>query len=324
MPDNFARKLEKQILEEFEDGNFKHGWRFLSSPSYVLDNSRVAFISLNPAGNSIITSHGQFSMKSGSAFVNEDWGNGITGESPLQIQVRKLFCLLGEDPENVLAGPLVPFRSPRWRDFPDHDNLKQRSVQFGKKIWSKVLKRSKPKIVISIGTTIVRPIINDILNVSEEKGIDVNWGRIKGYRSTFDGGIHVALPHLSTFKIMGREESREAIERLFTGCLKHPQAKKTSITRDLTFSHNQTRPTHSEKKSTNPINLEKKMPQPNYEHFKQHAKHIQNEKDREIYWFFVGLASALKNFSCEVSYGGNKTDLLPCNVPDFKLGSVPR
>jgi hypothetical protein len=44
----------------------------------------------------------------------------------------------------------------------------------------------------------------------------------------------------------------------------------------------------------------------NHAHFAKHAKHIKSDQNRDIFWFFVGFAAALKNFDCEISWGGKE------------------
>lgn len=86
------------------------GWRLLYSPRRVLEGARVAFIGLNPGGSTIDPEHGVFSCERGSAYRREveNWG----ASSQLQDQVLELFRRLNVSPEDVLAGNLVPFRSP--------------------------------------------------------------------------------------------------------------------------------------------------------------------------------------------------------------------
>lgn len=190
------------------------GWRFLSCPSKNLEGARLAFVGLNPGGDRPEDRDG-FSMAPGkSAYRDESWRGKAPGTDSLQQQVLALFERLGERPENVLSGQFIPFRSPRL--------LKLRNLpfclEFGEALWQRVFAAAKPELIVTLGFDTL-PHMQRILGVSEVEKIPVNWGNYSARRGLYRGGTLIALPHLSTFKIMKRAESAPALDRLFTGAL---------------------------------------------------------------------------------------------------------
>ena len=207
----FAAQLRDRIERQYSASGYTLGWRLLYSPEVVLEGARVAFLGLNPGGNYRPTDHAEFAMERGSAYEVEHWG-GPPGTSKLQRQVLALFEWIGERPEAVLAGNLVPFRSPNWDALPD----KQRALAFGKDIWADIFAQVSPQLVIAMGGEAITA-LTDILDVSVTDRIPVGWGSICGERGDFATGALVGIPHLSRFPIMTRGESRAGLRRLFNG-----------------------------------------------------------------------------------------------------------
>ena len=123
-----------------------------------------------------------------------------------------LFRRLRVQPEDVLAGNLVPFRSPSELELRDKD----RSIAFGIKIWSQILATVKPPIVISLGNS-TNEIVSRLLRARQIRKLEVGWGSITASRGEFNGGLWIGLPHLSRFAIMTRKESAKALDTLFEG-----------------------------------------------------------------------------------------------------------
>lgn len=207
---DFAQNLESQIRRHYEEAGYRLGWRLLYSPRDVLDGANVAFIGLNPGGKVVRRDHAEFATARGSAYADEVWKQGrAPGESPLQRQVLALFEMLGEPPDRVLAGNLVPFRSPSWNRLP----AARDALEFGTEIWREILGRASPRLVVAMGGEAHRAMIG-ILGVPETERIPVNWGNVSGEMGDFPGGKLVRLPHLSRFGIATREQSRPALTRL--------------------------------------------------------------------------------------------------------------
>jgi hypothetical protein len=182
----------------------------LYSPCRVLDGAQVAFIGLNPGGSTIDPDHGVFSSERGSAYRREveNWGTS----SKLQDQVLELFRRLNVPPEEVLAGNLVPFRSPSEATLEDAPS----AIAFGKTLWAEILNTARPSLVVSMGGTANREVAQ-LLGVNDIRSHPVGWGAYTASRGRFPDGTWIGLPHLSRFTIMKRAASQAALAELFRG-----------------------------------------------------------------------------------------------------------
>jgi hypothetical protein len=208
---DYSSTLKTQIEAAYRRSGNDLGWRLLYSPASVLDGAQIAFIGLNPGGSVRPVDHSEFSMASGSAYVVEKWGNGNEpGQSPLQKQVRALFHRLEVEPDQVLAGNLVPFRSPSWDRLENQHN----ALQFGENIWNEIFQRVRPKLVIGLGGETFSA-LSRILSVYNVQSIPVGWGNVSGTRALFKGGSLVGLPHLFRFGVGTRVQSAAPLRELF-------------------------------------------------------------------------------------------------------------
>ncbi len=209
--EDYSSTLKTQIEAAYRRSGNELGWRLLYSPASVLDGAQVAFIGLNPGGSVHPADHSELSMASGSAYVMEKWGNGNDpGQSPLQKQVRALFRKLEVEPDRVLAGNLVPFRSPSWDRLENRHN----ALQFGESLWNEIFQRARPKLVICLGGETFSA-LSRILSAFNAQSIPVGWGNVSGTRALFKGGSLVGLPHLSRFGIVTRVQSAAPLRELF-------------------------------------------------------------------------------------------------------------
>lgn len=186
------------------------GWRLLYSPERVLSHADVAFIGFNPGGHFANPDHGQFSAESGSAYRKEveSWGRS----SALQEQVMALFGRLGVQAEDVLAGNLVPFRSPSEKSLPE----KAEAILFGRALWEEIFEHVRPSLVVSMGAKANRE-VSRILVVNDAEKYPTGWGTYTASRGTFEGGTWIGLPHLSRFTVLTRAASKAAMDYLFRG-----------------------------------------------------------------------------------------------------------
>lgn len=205
----FTQALSKRIETEYQKRGDDLGWRLLYSPAHVLDGASVAFIGLNPGGGFKPADHAEFAMTDGSAYKLERW-NGAPGESKLQRQAQALFQRLDVPLEDVLAGNLIPFRSRSWSAMHHRSD----ALAFGKTLWSDILDRARPRLVIAMGRVTIDALA-DVLNVGHLEKVPVGWGTVKARRGPHRNGIFVGLPHLSRFAIIGRPESEGALQTLF-------------------------------------------------------------------------------------------------------------
>lgn len=191
-------------------GGYLLGWRLLASPASVLKRSEVAFIGLNPGGNADVPEHGRLCPLVGSAYVTESWNGRGAGLSPLQVQVRRLFASLDVAPETVLAGNLVPFRSPSWETLPARD----RALDFGTALWREILSASRPKLVIAM-SGLVFDRLSKMLGVHKVNKIPAGWGDVSLRVGRSSSHHLVGLPHLSRFALLGRPASVESLSQAF-------------------------------------------------------------------------------------------------------------
>lgn len=205
----FGAGLKARIEKKYNELGYALGWRFLYSPENVLEGARIAFIGVNPGGDHVSPDHAEFAMTEGSAYAVERW-NAPPGESKLQRQVLALFKMIGERPEKVLAGNLVPFRSPSW----DALARQEEALEFGRSIWGEILERAEPRLVVGMGKEATSA-LKDLLGVRRSQNVLVGWGRCKAEHGVFAGGTFVGIPHLSRFGIVTRAESMEALQILF-------------------------------------------------------------------------------------------------------------
>ena len=200
---NFSAELESRIQRHYRDNGYHLGWRLLESPTTVLADAKVALIGLNPGGHNQPDEHAEFAMPCGSAFVKEKWYGGPPGKGKLQKEVLELFKILGQKPEDVLAGSLVPFRSQSWNEFPK--DKKNSAMAFGKKLWHDIIHRVRPSLVITYGNEPFQA-CQEILDTGKIRQYELEWpngsGSLVGRRCAFPNGELIGLPHLSRFAVV--------------------------------------------------------------------------------------------------------------------------
>ena len=123
---SFVQLLEQLIESKYRERGDPLKWALLYSPADVLEGSPVAFIGLNPGGDTVPEGPSAVAREKGSAYCDPNWREDGKLAS-LQKQVCLLFAQLGIEPENVLAGNLVPFRSANWD-----------TLQYPQALWSSV------------------------------------------------------------------------------------------------------------------------------------------------------------------------------------------
>ena len=204
----FAEGLRARIERRYRDGGYRLGWRLLYSPAAVLEGAQLAFVGLNPGGGVRRDDYAEFAMDSGSAWAEESWKGRPPGAAPLQRQVLSLFEMLGEAPEDVLAGNLVPFRSQGWDTLPGD---RKAAIEFGKGLWRDMIYRARPSLVIACGR---HPFdaLRDVLDAAEPAKIGLDWRGIAARRSGYPGGELVGLPHLSRYPVVTNR--RDTVRKL--------------------------------------------------------------------------------------------------------------
>ncbi|MEM9762631.1 MAG: uracil-DNA glycosylase family protein [Pseudomonadota bacterium] len=203
----FSDALRWEIEERYQHFGCRAGWRLLYSPPHVLDGATVAFIGLNPGGDHAPQGHPDFAPIGGSAYEDETWADHSAGDAPLQRQVRRLFHVAGAEPTDVLAGNLVPFRSPTWASMP----RRREALDFVRNLWERIIERAKPRLVITMGRACTDQVAG-LLQLGPLRGRPAGWGRARLFTGERGDRRMIGLPHLSRFQLMGREPSETAVQ----------------------------------------------------------------------------------------------------------------
>lgn len=206
--------VRARIEREYHRRGDQLGWRLLSSPWETVSGAKVAFVGLQPGGGFAPSDHPDLCTPHGSAYVTESWGGAAPGQAPLQRQVRALFDMLGVAPEAVLAGNLVPFRSPNAKSYPNMGT----AVAFGEALWADLLIAAQPRLVITMAGDATRSLAR-IGGIKQLYAHSCNWGNVRLFHGESAHFRLVGLPHLSRFRIGTRETSRGALQEVLkTAC----------------------------------------------------------------------------------------------------------
>jgi hypothetical protein len=186
------------------------GWRFLTSPEKNIATADVALVTQNPGGDVDDPNAPRWSVEEGNAYATESWRGVTAGQDPLQIQVKRLFEVIGVDIDSVLSGYFVPFRSPDWNSL----NNRPQSTAFGRELWKAVFARSPATLIFAFGRDIAKDMCQ-ILGANNLKSTPAHWGNltIDSYICR-DRKILVVLPHLSRFRLFYRPDSERAFKTL--------------------------------------------------------------------------------------------------------------
>jgi hypothetical protein len=210
------RDLVSDIKRVYEDLRHRLGWRFLCVSRSVLDTPvDVAFISLNPNGDSIPAGRVAESCENGVAYVAEEWGVAPRGQHKLQVQVQKLFEGLNRRlriadsgsalMQRSLMGYFIPFGSRRLADLAKPVE----SYEFGCDLWRRVLALTTPRLIVCIDRETYIALQSIIpcytgMSVTASRSFRTGWGRCTADLLTYGGEQSVRLlrlPHLSSFQL---------------------------------------------------------------------------------------------------------------------------
>jgi hypothetical protein len=219
--------LKRRIETAYVDLDHQLGWRFLYTPARTLrPGMPLALVPINPAGSRFLPPAP--SVECGNAYRIECWGKRGR-HNPLQRQVMRFYCelarALGRAPKSLmddtLAANFCPFRSPRW----DKRHLPNwwPTIRFSAELWDSVLDVAHPRALVCLG----EPPYKQLCALLERRGgvlaatpkpLPINWGtyrcELAWYEAPQGQTLIAYVPHLSTFKIFGRRESRPSTEAL--------------------------------------------------------------------------------------------------------------
>jgi len=222
-------KIEKQIVDEYNSFKYTMGWRLLNTKvNNIKDNNGIFIITINPG-----TGKGTFS-KNGHTLSNED-GNSLLHEkwvSPLQNQLSEMLKLIWERycpkqdyssfVESIMQGYFIPFRSRSIKDLEKNSDTMNICID----IWREIIlcNLDTMRMVNCIGKKIpYKNICNIIENINgvviiERKPYKTGWGNIMveitKYKISNRIISVVGYPHLSQFKLFGRDESSNAMKKV--------------------------------------------------------------------------------------------------------------
>jgi uracil-DNA glycosylase len=208
-----------EIQQAHDDLGHTLGWRFLGSkPETLSPDTRLALFALNPGES---TYHPPIPYNAnGNMYRVETWWPKHQ-RAGLQRQVQLLYAgiaaQLGADRDTFMDESLVsnfcPFRSRSWATLVNP----RESIAFSERLWARVLTLVHPDVIVCLGSPAMKhmsPIVSSLHGNYREDGHPVNWeGRTYTVRH-YPSVMMLGLPHLSQYKIFGREESRQATEAI--------------------------------------------------------------------------------------------------------------
>lgn len=231
MPKDIFQDTVEQIKNFYREHGYELGWRFLACSKTVLKkNPKIAFITLNPGGSRTRKDHPSASCEKGSPYLDESWKDRNPGESPLQIQIQKMFAKIREKTnyqgstreliESTLSSSFIPFRSPSRNDL----KHKKEAFDFGEKIWLKILETVQPELFICIEKETakrLRKIIDTTYDLPESKSykLQTGWGNYTADIFEFGSNAEVKLlrlPHLSRFTLFTSKKCEEEVDNTFS------------------------------------------------------------------------------------------------------------
>lgn len=229
MKNELLLEAEKRIVKAYGDLRHDQGWSFLYTPGKTLSSSaRFLFMGLNPAGEGKID-QADLTTEAGNAYhpkVEKDWPP--SGKS-LQAQVVLFYDMLAEKMgydsremmDSTLAANFCPFRSKSWKDLKEQ----KATITFCNDLWSYLIKSTQISTIVCMSSIAHQHMASIIVSaggkVSDNKGFKpkpVGWGNVSYSATQFlmDGReiCLIRLPHLSRYKIFGRDGSSTQVEEI--------------------------------------------------------------------------------------------------------------
>lgn len=207
-------------------------WRFLTTPAATFSaDTNIVFLALNPGGNRIPANHPRRSSEIGSAYIYESWKS-----TALQHQVKTMFkeistAIGNKDHMRMMNQSLmayyIPFRSPSLKNL----LRKKDSRRFAFQLWSNILGKLNPKLILAIDRLTYKDICRIIKRKPDTQKIDsqkfqTGWGKCSAdvqMYSVPDSKILTItrFPHLSRFKIFDRPESDKYVRSIISAMTSH-------------------------------------------------------------------------------------------------------
>ena len=187
---------------------FKDGYGLLYGPWAILDQAKIAFVSLNPGGGGEGDSERSVDYERGNSY--EDTESQWAISSQFMRMCRDVLQVRATD---ILTGVAVPYRSRNWNALTSDQKLEGELI--GRQFWGEALGHRRRDLVVTCSTLATSMIVR-ATNATLDSEIPAKWGKamLRRYVSN-DGAIIVALPHLSRFKLFSREQCKSALHDIF-------------------------------------------------------------------------------------------------------------
>ena len=130
---------------------YDDGFKLLFCPWRLIETADTLFLSLNPGNDP----SGEF-MRTAS----DERGNSYLVErearhSPMAEQYRRLCEFIGKDPEEVLTGTLMPFRTAKWETQRDRPN-----IAIARPFWREVLDAGRVRQIFCMGREVENAVVH--------------------------------------------------------------------------------------------------------------------------------------------------------------------
>ena len=202
--EHWRRKLDDAASKY----GFIEGYKLLYCPWKTIDNSTVAFISLNPGSMPDDKERNVVSEERGNSYLIEQ----KCTKSPITSQFLKMAEFLAVKPESILTGVIHPFRSRKWKDFSKEQQ--EIGLRIGAEFCLTAFS-SDIKTIVVVGNAT----FNQVSTLTNSKIIDSifsGWGKCQLQRHKTETGSNlIKLPHLSSYKLFSRSECREPLSKIF-------------------------------------------------------------------------------------------------------------
>lgn len=196
---------ENELRHAEAELGFGDGFKFVYGPWATLRQGEVAFISLNP---------GKAPDGATLRMVSDERGNSYgversTSRSPITDQFLRLADLLDVRPCDILTGVAAPFRSDSWGGLTNRQ--RREALALGKRFWEAPLSRPELRLIVVCSKEAAQLTV-EVTKASFVDEYPAGWGRqkLRRYCVQPDKKI-VHLPHLSRFRLLGRDPSEGAV-----------------------------------------------------------------------------------------------------------------
>jgi hypothetical protein len=204
-------------------------YRFLYTPSSSITN-KYWFVGLNPGGSSFDES--SFSVEEKNAFISEKWGKynhktNTINFNQLQLQVHYFFQSMStqidvsdwekEMNQNWMISNYVFYKSKNWSEM----SSKKDHIETSRKIWKNMISVNQPKIVVANGYDTYEKMCSLMLEdnwTKESEKVSFNpWDgpHILVLKKDSKKCLMIGFAHLSTFKIMKREQNKSVMKSVY-------------------------------------------------------------------------------------------------------------